>query len=190
MKRSNHRVIGITETHKNKLNQLNKASPNATKVTTVDKFKTDRHNSFQYQFVPQEQWTTTEANMMKLIPTILEMIEMTYLKYRVRISEKIQEGICGTVGVWDPNIQTIVLKRSLFQRPSDDGNTSSSKRFSPSKPRDNSNNNNNSNDEEEPIDPNMLAAFSGNHSFRSTYPFPSGVLQSDIIFYHNYDLRF
>jgi hypothetical protein len=114
MRGDGYEVVMVSDAHKAKLDQQYEAGD--TDLRTMQGFIVEYNQSFSYQFVDRDQLRDNERRIFDRSPEILELVTIRPQSAPpIRISETMRVGLDTTEGVWDPAIQSIVIKRSQLR---------------------------------------------------------------------------
>lgn len=114
IKSDGHRVVVISEQEKTKLKAQNLAG--GPQVRTFETYDEEFKASFEFKFVDYPSLAPEERHIYDLTPKILALVEITRKQVpEVRISETMRITKDNTLGVWEPSIEAIVVKRSQLQ---------------------------------------------------------------------------
>jgi len=118
IRRDAHRVVIIDERQKTKLDsQMGTGGP---VVRTFEVYTKEYHQSFQYRFVHRNQLTSKERKALNLAPKLMGLVGVSRRRRpTIRISETMRVTTDDTGGVWDPDQQAIIIKRSLLSSPTE-----------------------------------------------------------------------
>ncbi len=109
-----YQVVVVTDQQKNKLQE--QAAAGGTEVRTLEAYVSEYNTSFQYKFINQDQLTFDEAAVFGLTPKILSLVGLSCSQVPpILISETMRVTSDNTEGVWDPNIEAIVIRRSKLE---------------------------------------------------------------------------
>jgi hypothetical protein len=106
-----YEIVVISEQQKTKLDE--QVLSGGPQVRTLEAYVEEYNTSFEYNFVDYNNLSNEECHIYDLTPKTLALIGITGTGApRIRISETLRVTTDNTQGVWDPEIQTIVIKRS------------------------------------------------------------------------------
>jgi hypothetical protein len=116
MRRDGVEVILVTEQQKTKLSdQIESGGPF---VRTLETFVQEFNATFQYNFIEPDVLTPAERDVHALAPRLLSLVAQPTDKIPpIRISETIRISTDDTNGVWDKELQAIVIKRTQLRSP-------------------------------------------------------------------------
>lgn len=107
-----YQVVVVSEQQKAKLEA--QVATGGPQVRILETYVEEYNSSFQYEFVESHDLTYEERRIFEFTPRILALIGLTEKSRipNIRISETMRVINDDTLGVWDPSIQTLVIKRS------------------------------------------------------------------------------
>lgn len=106
-RRDGYLVIRIDDKEKEKL-QIQR-----NQMRVLETYVQEYNNSFRYTFIDVHELTPEERHIYDLTPRILALITLNSNQIPpIRISETMRITSDETLGVWDPQIRAIVIKRS------------------------------------------------------------------------------
>ena len=107
LQNSGKRIIFVPE------NVKKKAEQEHIHITTIESVVQEYNDSFDYTFISYGQLSLSEKSNWDKALSLLQILGFSNWISKCEISEKIkEESMCDTVGVWDLNINKIVIKRS------------------------------------------------------------------------------
>lgn len=107
LQNSGKRIVFVPESVKKKAEQESDGE-----ISTIKTVVQDYNESFSYSFVDVENLTDREKKNWEAIPTLLEKLGLSSWFKKCFISEKLKEDADSTVGVWDHELQKIIILRS------------------------------------------------------------------------------
>jgi hypothetical protein len=114
IKSDGHRVVVISEQEKTKLKAQNLAG--GPQVRTFEAYEEEYRASFEFKFVDYPGLTPQERRVYDFTPRILALVGITGKQTPdVRISETMRSKKDNTLGVWEPTLEAIVVKRSQLR---------------------------------------------------------------------------
>jgi hypothetical protein len=106
-----YHVVPIDEAEKFKVVQQEQQGGPA--VRTLENYFQEYNQSFQYKFVTEQELTEPERFIFALAPKIANLIGVSVTQLpRVLVSETMRLDRTDTLGVWDPQINAIVILRN------------------------------------------------------------------------------
>ena len=118
MRSDGYDVVMVSDAHKLRLDEQYQAGD--TDLRTLEGFITEYNESFSYQFVEREQLRGEERQIFGRSSEILELVGIgRHSAPPIRVSETMRVGLDTTDGVWDPALQTIVIKRTKLRSLAD-----------------------------------------------------------------------
>lgn len=111
IKSDGYKVVLVSENEKHKIDeQMDQGGPS---LRTLENYVEEYNDSFQYKFVEPYQLTPHEQSVYKLTENIISLLGLDISGIpKIRISETMRVTIDDTEGCWDPQINSIVIKRS------------------------------------------------------------------------------
>lgn len=114
MRRDGLDVVVVNEAQKSKLDAQVEAGD--TDLRTLDSFVEQYNESFDYRFVKPEKLRPAEREVLEFAPSLLNLIGLRPENSPpVLISETMRVTIDNTAGVWDSQLQSIVIKRDQLR---------------------------------------------------------------------------
>lgn len=114
MRQDGYEVVMVSGAQKLKLDQQYQAGD--TDLRTMEGFIAEYNDSFSYRFVERAQLSESERRIFDRWPEILELVAIRRdLAPPIRISETMRVGLDTTDGVWDPSLQSIIIKRNKLR---------------------------------------------------------------------------
>lgn len=110
LQNSGRRIVFVPESVKKKAEQ-----ESGGEITTISTIVEEYNDSFSYTFVDIVELTPTELINWTMVPTLLERMGLSSWWDKCVISEQLKEDENNTVGVWDQELQKIVILRSQLQ---------------------------------------------------------------------------
>ena len=110
LQNSGKRIVFVSENVKKKAEQ-----ESDNELTTIISVVQDYNESFSYSFVDVSKLTELELLNWNKIPTLLKKLGLASWFEKCLISEKLKEDADNTVGVWDKELQQIIILRSQLQ---------------------------------------------------------------------------
>ena len=83
----------------------------------ISQYRSEYDESFEFDFVPEEELTTSEKEVFSHKEKILNLVGgKPKVVKKIKISETLRVGssVCGVAGMWDPSDQQIIIKRSVL----------------------------------------------------------------------------
>ncbi len=118
MRRDGYEVVMVSDAHKLKLDQQYEAGD--TDLRTMEGFIAEFNQSFSYEFVERDELSEAERQIFDRSAEVLELVGVTGSAVPlIRVSETMRVGFDTTDGVWDPALQSIVIKRSKLRSLAD-----------------------------------------------------------------------
>ncbi len=118
MRNDDYEVVVVPEAHMAKLDEQYEAGD--TDLRTVEGYMAEYNESFSYQFVESSALTDAERSILERTPEILSLVGIEAAKAPpIRISETMRIGPDTTQGVYDRQLQSIVVKRSQLRSLND-----------------------------------------------------------------------
>ncbi|MDO8585643.1 MAG: ATP-binding protein [Armatimonadota bacterium] len=114
MRRDGHGVVVVDEREYTRLEE--QPLLGGPTVRTLPQYVTEYNESFAYSFVDRNALTADERAVFDLTRHILGLVNLGS-DLTVRISETMRLGIDDTNGVWDTEIESIVIRRALLGDP-------------------------------------------------------------------------
>lgn len=111
---SGKRIVFIPENVKQKAEQETDG-----KISTISAVVKEYNESFSYTFVDVQQLTKVELANWNKLPDLLNKLELSSWFEKCFIAEQIKENPNNTVGVWDRELQKIIILRSQLQNAAD-----------------------------------------------------------------------
>lgn len=122
MRQDGYEVVAVDDAQKAKLER--QVEEGETELRTLEGYLEQYNDSFRYEFVEVEALTSRERGVFGTTPTLLRLIGIEGgASPEVLISETMRVGLDSTQGVWDPNLQAIVIKRDQLTSIEDYGGT-------------------------------------------------------------------
>ena len=107
LQNSGKRIVFVPESVKKKAEQDSKQG-----ITTIQTVFQEYNDGFSYSFVDISSLTQRERDNWDKLPILLNLLDFRKWYNRIYISEKLKESIDdNTLGVWDPQLQKIVILR-------------------------------------------------------------------------------
>lgn len=110
LQNSGRRIVFVPESVKKKAEQ-----ESGGEITTISTIVEEYNDSFSYTFVDIVELTPTELINWTMVPALLERMGLSSWWDKCVISEQLKEDENNTVGVWDQELQKIVILRSQLQ---------------------------------------------------------------------------
>lgn len=118
MRRDGLDVVVVDEAQKSKLDA--QVESGDTDLRTLDSFVSKFNESFEYQFVEATKLRKAEREVLESTPELLSLIGLGQgSSPPVLISETMRVTMDNTEGVWDSELEAIVIKRSQLASLSD-----------------------------------------------------------------------
>ena len=114
LQNSGKRIVFVPESVKKKAEQESDGE-----ITTIRTVVEEYNHSFSYSFVDVGSLSETELSNWKKLPALLEPLGLSSWLEKCLISEQLKEDADSTVGVWDREIQKIVILRSQLHNEVD-----------------------------------------------------------------------
>jgi hypothetical protein len=109
-RRDRLKVVVVTRPEKKKL--VEQAEAGGVKVRLLEDYVAEFNESFEYAFVDPDQLTEAEAAVWARTPELIALVvDNSEEPLDVRISESMRLTRDDTFGVWDPELDGIVIKR-------------------------------------------------------------------------------
>jgi len=107
-------VVVISEQQKEKAEA--QAAAGGLELRTLDVYAREFNESFQYQFVEPSKLNSQERAIFALTPRIFHLVDIAPLRApKVLLSETMRITSTDTGGVWDADLQAIVVKRDCLE---------------------------------------------------------------------------
>jgi hypothetical protein len=106
-------IITIPNIIKEKIQGIKDIEGNT--MRDISQYRSEYNESFVFDFVPEDELTTSEKEVFSHKEKILNLIGgKPKVVKEIKISETLRVGssVCGVAGMWDPSDQQIVIKRS------------------------------------------------------------------------------
>lgn len=110
LQNSGKRIVFVSENVKKKAEQETDGE-----ITTIVSVINDYNESFSYSFVDVKELTAIELTNWNKIPVLLKKLGLVSWFDKCLISEQLKEDADNTVGVWDRELQQIIILRSQLQ---------------------------------------------------------------------------
>ena len=107
-----HEIITIPNKIKEKIQGIKDTEGNA--MRDISQYRSEYTESFEFDFVPEEELTTSEKVVFSHKEKILNFIGgKPKVVKEIKISETLRVGssVCGVAGLWDSSDQQIIIKR-------------------------------------------------------------------------------
>ena len=108
-----HEIITIPNIIKEKIQGIKDTEGNT--MRDISQYRSEYTESFEFDFVPEEELTTSEKVVFSHKEKILNFIggKPNVVK-EIKISETLRVGssVCGVAGLWDSSDQQIIIKRN------------------------------------------------------------------------------
>jgi hypothetical protein len=105
------KIVIVTNAEKAKL--VEQARAGGVEVRTLENYVAEFNESFEYSFVEPDDLTDKEKEVFGLTPEIMGLVGVAGDDVpTVKISETMRIGRDDTEGVWDPDLDAIVIKRA------------------------------------------------------------------------------
>ena len=105
------KIVIVTGAEKSKL--VEQAKAGGVEVRTLENYVAEFNDSFQYRFVEPVDLDEKEKEIFALTPDIMSLVGVAGPDSPdVKISETMRIGRDDTEGVWDPELEAIVIKRA------------------------------------------------------------------------------
>lgn len=114
LQNSGKRIVFVSESVKKKAEQESDGY-----LTTISTVVEDYNDSFSYIFVDVDELTLTELINWEKVPSLLERLGLSSWWDKCVISEQLKEDTDNSVGVWDRELQKIIILRSQLQNEVD-----------------------------------------------------------------------
>lgn len=114
LQNSGKRIVFISESVKKKAEQESDGD-----ITTISTVVEEYNDSFRYIFVDVDELTLRELENWTMVPALLERLGLSSWWDKCLISEQLKEDADNTVGVWDQELQKIIILRSQLQNKVD-----------------------------------------------------------------------
>ena len=114
LQNSGKRIVFVPESVKKKAEQESEGE-----ISTIKTVVQDYNESFSYSFVDVKNLTECEKDNWNKLPRLLEKLGLLLWFEKCLISEKLKEGEDNTVGVWDRELQKIVILRTQLKNETD-----------------------------------------------------------------------
>lgn len=114
LQNSGKRIVFVPESVKKKAEQESDGE-----ISTIKTVVQDYNESFSYSFIDVESLTEIEKKNWGKIPTLLEKLGLSSWFKKCFISEKLKEDADNTVGVWDRELQKIIILRTQLKNETD-----------------------------------------------------------------------
>jgi len=113
-KTDGYQVVVVSDKQKAKIeDQVRKGG---SELRTIEVYAREYNDSFQYEFVDEQDLSRQERKIHDLTPALLELVGISRRRApKVRISETTRLTSTDTDGVWDSSINAIVIKRSALR---------------------------------------------------------------------------
>ena len=110
LQNSGKRIVFVPESVKKKAEQESDGE-----ISTIKTVVQDYNESFSYSFVDVENLTELEKKNWQKIPVLLEKLGLSEWFTDCLISEQLKEDLDNTVGVWDHELQKIIILRTQLK---------------------------------------------------------------------------
>lgn len=108
------KIVIVTNAEKSKL--VEQARHGGVEVRTLENYVAEFNESFEYSFVEPHDLTAEERAIYDLSAEIMALVGVAgHDTPEVKISETMRIGRDDTEGVWDPDLDAIVVKRANLQ---------------------------------------------------------------------------
>lgn len=108
------KIVIVTNAEKSKL--VEQARAGGVEVRTLENYVAEFNDSFEYTFVEPIDLTEREKAIFELTPEIMALVGVQGDESPdVKISETMRIGRDDTEGVWDPELDAIVVKRAKLK---------------------------------------------------------------------------
>lgn len=108
------KIVIVTNAEKSKL--VEQAKAGGVEVRTLENYVAEFNESFEYTFVEPVDLTNPEKGIYELTPEIMALVGVEGDGApEVKISETMRIGRDDTDGVWDPDLDAIVIKRAKLE---------------------------------------------------------------------------
>lgn len=114
LQNSGKRIVFVPESVKKKAEQETDGD-----ITTISTVVEDYNDSFSYTFVDVGELTMQELINWTMVPALLARLGLSSWWGKCVISERLKEKEDNTVGVWDPELQKIIILRSQLKNEND-----------------------------------------------------------------------
>lgn len=112
-KRDGLEVVVVSERQREKV--VSQAQQGGLELRTVDVYAREFNESFEFKFIRLSDLSANERRVFSRTAELLALVGVdASRKFDVRISETMRITDTGTEGVWDQNIGSIVIKRTLL----------------------------------------------------------------------------
>ena len=113
-RRDGLKIVIVSNAEKSKL--VEQARSGGVEVRTLENYVVEFNQSFDYTFVEPDRLTEKERAVFALTPDLLALVGVEGdAAPHVRISETMRIGRDDTEGVWDPELDAIVVKRAKLK---------------------------------------------------------------------------
>lgn len=111
LKKSGKEIIVVSEDIKAKI--INRTDSKGGGITTFSTIMENYQESFEYSFVEYAELNKNEMQIFDITQDIVKLYNVESMLAKICISETIKPSIDGdtAMGVWDPSIDKIVIKR-------------------------------------------------------------------------------
>lgn len=107
LQNSGKRIVFVSDSVKKKAEQ-----ESDVEISTIQTVVQEYNESFNYSFVEMTDLTEVELENWNMIPALLEKLGYTSWFDKCLISERLKEDADNTVGVWDHELEKIIILRS------------------------------------------------------------------------------
>ena len=114
LQNSGKRIVFVPESVKKKAEQESDGD-----ITTIRTVVEEYNDSFSYHFVNINNLSSTELQNWNKLPVFLEALGLSSWLNKCLISEQLKENSDSSVGVWDHELQKIIILRSQLQNEVD-----------------------------------------------------------------------
>ena len=114
LRNSGRRIVFVPENVKRKAEQESGGD-----ITTISTVVEEYNDGFRYIFVDVDELTPTELKNWTRVPILLERFDLSAWWDKCVISEQLKEDEDNTVGVWDRELQKIIILRTQLQDEAD-----------------------------------------------------------------------
>ena len=105
------KIVIVTNAEKSKL--VDQAKAGGVEVRTLENYVAEFNESFEYSFVDERDLSSKEQEIFALTAEIMALVGVSGEDIPdVKVSETMRIGRDDTEGVWDPDLDAIVVKRS------------------------------------------------------------------------------
>lgn len=107
---SGKKAVFVPETIREKI--VGKKDDTGKEIATIQTVIKEYNNSFEYEFIPYEELSSSEKEMMDLIPSVIELIGSKMKKDRFFVTEKFKADTeDNTLGLYERDENRIIIHR-------------------------------------------------------------------------------